>query len=263
MNTALTADFLTGDHITVADIFVFIGLSFAFQTIFDGGFRKAMPKAAAWFERVAADKSVVAVVGHIKMAAKMIKPIVKAAPKVEKAKKAAAPKPAAEAAPKKDVNPLDALPPSKFDLYNFKTLFVNHPEKAIGGMEALKEQFDPEGYSLWFIHYDKYKGEGVKLYMTENMLAGFIQRIDHFRKHAFARMCVLGKEPELEIEGVWLFRGTTIPQEMIDHPQFEYYQPRKLDINVEADYNLVKDFWSAEEEGTANGQFVQSVHWHK
>ena len=31
-----------------------------------------------------------------------------------------------EVAKKKDVNPLDALPPTQFDLYSFKTFFVNH-----------------------------------------------------------------------------------------------------------------------------------------
>jgi hypothetical protein len=29
---------------------------------------------------------------------------------------------------------------------------------------------------------------------------------------------MLGEEPNLEIEGVWLFRGKGIPQEMKDHP---------------------------------------------
>jgi len=43
------------------------------------------------------------------------------------------------------------------------------------------------------------------------MLNGFLQRIDHFRKHALAMHCMLGEEPNLEIEGVWLFRGKGIP----------------------------------------------------
>ena len=47
---------------------------------------------------------------------------------------------------------------------------------------------------------------------------GFLQRVDNFRKPVFAMHTVLGDEPSLEIMGVWLFRGTTIPQEMIDNP---------------------------------------------
>jgi len=78
-------------------------------------------------------------------------------------------------------------------------------------MKAFFEQYDKAGYSIYFVHYDKYEGEGVVLYQTANMLNGFLQRIDHFRKHALAMMAMLGDEPNLEIEGVWLFRGKGIP----------------------------------------------------
>jgi hypothetical protein len=76
-------------------------------------------------------------------------------------------------------------------------------------------------------------------------------------------MCVTGEEPSLEIEGVWLFRGTGIPQEAIDHPQFEYYKNRKLDLDNEADITLIREFWGAKEGSIANGRKVQSVSWHK
>jgi len=88
---------------------------------------------------------------------------------------------------------------------------------------------------MYFWQYEKYKGEGEVMYKTENLLQGFLQRFDSFRKYAFARMCVTGVEPNLEIEGVWLIRGLTIPQECIDHPQFEYYKSRKLDLDNQAD----------------------------
>ena len=62
-------------------------------------------------------------------------------------KKVAAPKPAA-AKPKKEEeesfedkpagkNPLDLLPESKFDLFNFKTFFVNHPDKSGEAVDEL------------------------------------------------------------------------------------------------------------------------------
>jgi elongation factor 1-gamma len=112
---------------------------------------------------------------------------------------------------KKAPNPLDLLPPSSFDLFNFKTFFVNHKDKSGAAVDEMLKIYDPAGYSVWFLHYDKYKGEGEVLYKTENLSKGFLQRFDQFRKHAFARHLVLGDEPSLEIEGVWLFRGTTIP----------------------------------------------------
>ena len=88
---------------------------------------------------------------------------------------------------------------------------VNHKDMANGGMKALKEQFDPEGYTFWFLQYEKFGDEGKVLFKTENLAKGFLQRFDHFRKHVLAKICVLGEEPSLEIEGVWCFRGKVIP----------------------------------------------------
>jgi len=87
---------------------------------------------------------------------------------------------------------------------------------------------------------------------------------DKFRNHCFSMLAILGEEPNLEIEGVWLFRGKTVPQEMLDHPQFEYYQRRELDVNNEADRKLISEFWSAKAEVTkANGHIVQECKMFK
>jgi elongation factor 1-gamma len=232
----------------------------AFQTLLDAGFRKAAPKASAWFERVVKLHPIVATHGHIKACARALKPNIKAEVKVEKV--VAKPKEEVKEA-KKDVNPLDLLPETKFDLFNFKTFFVNCPDKYNTGVDEFVKQVDQEGWAFWFLHYDKYKGEGEVLWKTENLIKGFIQRFEDFRKYSFARMCVLGNEPNLEIEGVFLFRGTVIPQEAHDHPQFEYYKNRKLDLNNADDVKLIREFFGATEGGQCNGHFVQSVNWHK
>ena len=155
------------------------------------------------------------------------------------------------------------LPETKFDLYNFKTLFVNHPDKAGGGVDELLNQLDREGWSMWKLEYEKYKGEGEVMYKTENLLQGFIQRFEKFGKYSFARMCVLGEEPNLEIEGVFLWRGLGIPQECIDHPQFEYYKNRKLDLDNQDDVKVIREFWGGKEGGEAHGMKIQSISWHK
>jgi len=135
------------------------------QIALDPGFRKAMPNVTAWFEKFIKLPQVVKRIGNIKLAQKTIKP--QLPPKKEE-KKAAAPakkEETAEAAPsKKEENPLDALPPSKFDLYNFKTLFVNSPDRRGEGMKFFFENYDTEGYSIYFIHYEKYEGEGQVIY---------------------------------------------------------------------------------------------------
>jgi elongation factor 1-gamma len=257
-------EWLVAGRITVADVIVALTLFPAYQVALDGGFRKAMPNVASWLEKVAKLPEVVARLGNVKFAAKIIKPV--APPKKEEPKPVAAPvkkETKEEGEEKKPKNPLDALPPSKFVLPDFKTFFVNLPDRRGEGMAKFFETYDPEGYSIYFVHYDKYEGEGVVLYQTSNLMNGFLQRIDHFRTHCFAMMAILGEEPSLEIEGVWLFRGKGIPQEMIDHPQFEYYQKRELDVTKDEDKQLITDFWSAKVGENVHGLKVQECKLHK
>ena len=43
--------FLAGSKMTSADVHAAVILSIAFQTVFDGGFRKGMSHLTAWFEK--------------------------------------------------------------------------------------------------------------------------------------------------------------------------------------------------------------------
>jgi elongation factor 1-gamma len=266
---------LVGERVTVADIAIAIQLIPLFQTVLDGGFRKAMPNVTAWLEGLVKLPEFVSRIGNVKFSQKALKPLV--SEKKEEVK-AAPVKPAAKPAPKENddddevekkpagKNPLDNLPPSKFVLPEFKTYFVNlGDKKEPEGIPHFFENYDPEGYSLWFSHYDKYDGEGVLLYQTSNLMNGFLQRMDDkFRNYCFAMMAILGDEPNLEIEAVWLFRGKTIPQEMLDHPQFEYYQRRELDIKNEADKKIITEFFCAKSDVTTiNGAKVQECKMFK
>lgn len=56
-------------------------------------------------------------------------------------------------------------------------------------------------YSFWKVDYDKYPGEGEKLFMTKNLANGFTQRLESLRKNAFGTWGVYGEEPNLEIFG--------------------------------------------------------------
>lgn len=267
LDQSLKTDYLTGAKLTVADVVLAVTFMMAFQVLLDQGFKKAAPKACAWFERVAAVPEFISVFGKVKMAKKALKPVIKTEekPKKQQQQQAAKPKPAEGEEEKKEKNPLDCLPPSSFNLFDFKTFYVNCADKAGEGMVEFEKQYDPEGYSFWFFHYEKFGSEGQVYYKFENLLKGFLQRLDHFRKHAFGKMCILNEEPSLEIQGVFVLRGQVIPQELIDHPQFEYFQQRKLDIKVDADKKLIGEFFSSADgqEGTVNGMKVQISLWHK
>ena len=201
VDSALTGDWIVGGSCSVADIVLGSMFSLAFQLILDQGFTKAAPKACAWFARVSAIPEFISVFGRIKMAKKSLKPVIKAEEKAPKAKggqqAAAKPKPAEEE--KKAVNPLDALPPTTFDLFNFKTYFVNVPDKKGEGFDEFLRQLDREGWAFWFLHYDKFGEEGKVGYKFQNLLEGFLQRLESFRKLSFGKICMLNEEPNLEI----------------------------------------------------------------
>ncbi len=258
--------FLVGERITVADVVTTVSLLLPFQTALDGGFRKSVaPNVAAWLERVLQTPEVVRRLGHVKLCQKALKPV--APPKKEEAKPAAKPQAKAdgeeEEKPKKAVDPLDALPPSKLDFLNWKTYFVNLADKRGEGMTNFWEVYDPEGYCLYYAKYDKAEGEGTVQYQFANFLNGFLQRLDDFRRHTFGSVIMTGEEPNLDVESVWMFRGTTIPARMDEHPQWEYFQTRRLDHTNPADKELVAEFFSAKAEGTVNGKKAQIVKFHK
>lgn len=263
---------LVSDRVTVADVAIAVQLNLFFQTVLDGGFRKAMPNVTAWIESFDKLPEVVKRIGNVKFSAKAAKPTHLAEKKKEEVKQVVAPvKKAAtveegeEERKPSGKNPLDHLPPSKFVLPEWKTYFVNlGDKKATEGMENFFQTYDPEGYTIYFVHYEKYEGEGVLLYQTSNLMNGFLQRMDEkFRAYSFSLIAILGEEPSLEIEGVWMFRGKGIPQEMLDHPQFEYYQKRELSVTNEADRKLIADFFCAKVDGTANGLKVQETKMFK
>ena len=259
--------YLVGERLTIADLVVAFTLITAFQTALDGGFRKSVaPNVAAWMDRVLSTPEVVSRIGHVKLCQKVLKPV--APPKKEEPKKEVKPVAKAdgeeeEAKPKKQVDPLDALPPSKLDLPVFKTYFVNLADKRGEGMKHFFDLYDSEGYSLYYAKYDKAEGEGAVTYQFANLLNGFLQRLDDFRRHCFGSVIMTGDEPDLDIESVWLFRGKGIPPRMDEHPQWEYFKSRVLDENNEADRQLITDFWSAKAGDVVNGKKAQIVKLHK
>ena len=62
---------------------------------------------------------------------------------------------------------------------------------------------------------------------------------------------------------VWLFRGKGVPQEMLDHPQFEYYKKTELDVTKEEDKALIAEFWCAKDGSLVKGLIIQECKMHK
>lgn len=283
-------NYLVGTQITIADVAAASGLFNLYTLIWEEAQRKQYPTVTAWFTNLHNNATFKQVYGTVRLATKAFqpqasqaqaaaKPAAAAQPKAAAAPKqaAAAPKQAAAAAPKKkeadveeeenkekkEKNPLDALPPTSFVLYDFKTLFVNAENKQ-EALDFLWKNFDPQGFSLYHVTYQKAEGEGVKLFLTNNLKNGFIQRLDHFRKYAFGVHGVYGEEPNLEIRGVWLWRGVGIPQEIRDLDSYDYHTWRQLDSANEADRKLLGEYWTGLEEGAmVDGLRARDVTYFK
>jgi elongation factor 1-gamma len=200
INTALEGKkYLVGDELTIADVIVASNLMYSLQTVLDGGFRKAMKNIDSWAKSVYELPAFVSVHGHVKLCDKALKPFKLVEEKKEEKKKEA-PKEAQKAPEEKPAKVLDnveSLPPTPFDLFSFKTLYVNHPDKKGEGVDEWYKTLDWEGWSFWRLDYDIYEGEGAKEHITSNLLGGFINRAEHTAKYTFGRIGVFGDEPNL------------------------------------------------------------------
>lgn len=65
--------YLVGDNVTIADVIVASHLIVSFQTVYDGGYRKAIPNVTEWFERISSLPSFVKHCGYVKLADKPFK----------------------------------------------------------------------------------------------------------------------------------------------------------------------------------------------
>lgn len=65
--------FLVGENLTIADVVVAGQLTVLFQTVFDAGYRRAIPNLTDWFERIMSLPSVIRRMGHVRMTEKPFK----------------------------------------------------------------------------------------------------------------------------------------------------------------------------------------------
>ena len=115
--------------------------------------------------------------GRVKLAKKPMKPdfSLAPAPAADKKQKKGGEEKKKEEAPqpeKKKVNPLDLIE-TKFDLFDFKTELVNSKDKS-ATIDKLFDTYDKEAFSFYHLVYDKAEGEGEKLFMTSNLVGGFL-----------------------------------------------------------------------------------------
>jgi len=257
-----TRTFLVGERITIADIVVALSLIRLYEHVLDPGFRKQFQNTNRWYTTCLNQPQFKNVIGEAKLCQKMEVAKVTA---VEAPIKAEAPKEKKEAPKeqkpkekpkkkdddeeeeedealkeeKKKPSILESLPPSKFVMDDWKRCYSNNDVRGVA-LPWFWENLDEEGYSIWFAE-NKYPEENTKVFMTCNLVGGWIQRLDPLRKYGFGSVIIFGEEPKLEIGSIWLFRGLDVPEEMKACDDYVSYNWRKLS---RSDKELINDYWA-------------------
>ena len=229
--------YIIGNKLTLADIVLFRYLRFFFMFYLTEKIRNSLcPKLTSWFENIMNTQEAIEAYGRTLLCKKQLKPL---EIKIETNKN--------KKETKKEIkkeNPLDLLPPSKFDLNNFKKEFCENGNKK-EAMEKFWKDFDPKGYSLWLIEYQNLESEGKKLFRMKNSKNFFLERIDDdFKKYSFGVHGVYGNNNEFKVKGLWMWRGEDIPEEIKENEYFNYLNIKKLDCKNEKDKKLVEEYWT-------------------
>jgi elongation factor 1-gamma len=229
--------YIMGNKLTLADIVLFRYLRFFFMFYLTEKIRNSLcPKLTSWFENIMNTQEAIEAYGRTLLCKKQLKPL---EIKIETNKN--------KKETKKEIqkeNPLDFLPPSKFDLNNFKKEFCENGNKK-EAMEKFWKNFDPKGYSLWLIEYQNLESEGKKLFRMKNSKNFFLERIDDdFKKYSFGVHGIYGNNNEFKVKGLWMWRGEDIPEEIKENEYFNYLSIKKLDCKNEKDKKLVEEYWT-------------------
>ena len=274
-------EFIVGNKMSLADIKLFASLRFLMMFHFPEPMRnKLFPKINQWFEKIMNSPEAIKAYGRTILCKNILKPfsgvinrnkgnegkLKEENKKENKGKKQKQDKNQEEN--KKEVkekekepyvpgllevprfnikeienNPLDSLPESKFDLGKFKSDFLNNSNKK-SAMKNFWKNYDPEGYSLWYIEYNNEPSECITLFRTCIIKGDILEQLKYFKKYCFGVLGAYGGDGDYKIRGCLLWRGNEIPQEIKGINCYDKMTFRKLDYNQKRDQQLVHDYWT-------------------
>jgi elongation factor 1-gamma len=193
-------EFLVGNNLSIADIWAVALLHLPFALIMDDGLKKNFAKLTAWFTKVANEPAFVEEFGLPRFCKVTLKPVLPPTEAAEEKKEGKEKKGGKDKKEKKEKKedekkdekeeegdddapkkkppcPLDILPPSSFDIDEFKREFLANKTvetKRKYLQTTFWNKFDPNGWALWYSDYIKAEGEGEVLFKTSNLLGGFL-----------------------------------------------------------------------------------------
>lgn len=280
-NKLAKKQFLIGETLTIADVTFVADLSYLFKYFFTAEHRQHLTYVTAYYERLALMPEFRSVLGKIEYPEKPFHPCIVKTEEPKKEQKKQEKKEDKKEEKKEEKKPAKkeeeddddikeekakvyTFPDTKFDLFAFKTLYVNAPNKH-DAMKFLWENYDDNAFSFWHLTYDKLPSEGKKLFLTNNLMNGFIDRADACRKYCLGVHGVYGDEPELDVKGIWMWRGTDILEPLKEHQQFEVYKYKKLDPKNAEDKQLIEDYWTKleEDKDVVEGKIARTLKYFK
>jgi elongation factor 1-gamma len=265
-------EYIIGNKISIADIKLFSSLRYLMILYLPEQMRnKLYPKINKWYEKIMNTSEAINAYGRTILCKNIIKPyngiINKNIEKIEnnqkkdkKDKKENIQKnkeikkekepyiPSILELPRYNIKPienniLDLLPESKFDLDKFKIEFLKNNNKK-NGMKYFWKNYDPDGYSLWFIEYNNDINECITLFRTCIIKGNILEQLKYFKKYCFGVLGVYGNDSDYKIRGCLLWRGNEIPEEIKNIDCYNKLNIRKLDYNQKKDQQLVHDYWT-------------------
>ncbi|OMJ14752.1 Elongation factor 1-gamma, partial [Smittium culicis] len=241
----LDRTYLVGERFTIADINTVCDLVPIMQHIADAKYRKEIRNVTRYFKTMINRKVFKEAFSEFtfcvepikqqqlkKAEPKPVKPKAekpKPQPKKKEVEEVADDEPAPEPKPK---SALDLLPKSSFNLEDWKRFYSNN-DTIPTAMDYFWQHFDPVGYSIWKVEF-KYNEENTLIFMSNNLVGGFFNRLERARKYAFGVMLTMGVDNDNIIGGYFVIRGQEIPFEIYDAPDFESFSFVKVDHTIPA-----------------------------
>ncbi|KAF9437192.1 Elongation factor 1-gamma [Entomortierella beljakovae] len=257
--------YLVGERVTLADISAASSLYSGYKLLFDAEFRKGFPAVTRWFTTIVNQSTFKAVAGEFafcetavkyvapKKETKEVKKPKEEKPKEEKKPKAKEPKEEEEEtfedAPKPK-SKLDLLPAAKMPLDEWKRQYSNNDTPV--AVKWLWENIDlTTDYSIWKVDY-KYNDELTKLYMSNNLAGGLMNRLERARKYAFGCLVVAGEDNANIITGYFIVRGVApeMIEEITDAADYDSYNWVKVNVDDAEKAKIGQVFaWEGEIDG--------------
>jgi elongation factor 1-gamma len=265
-------EYIIGNKISIADIKLFSSLRYLMILYLPEQMRnKLYPKINKWYEKIMNTSEAINAYGRTILCKNIIKPyngiINKNIEKIDNNKKKGKKDkkeniqknkeikkekepyiPSILELPRYNIKPienniLDLLPESKFDLDKFKIEFLKNNNKK-NGMKYFWKNYDPDGYSLWFIEYNNDINECITLFRTCIIKGNILEQLKYFKKYCFGVLGVYGNDSDYKIKGCLLWKGNEIPEEIKNIDCYNKLNIRKLDYNQKKDQQLVHDYWT-------------------